>query len=411
MADFKRQEEINKLISFIGNEKVNIVAGLRRSGKTYLLTKLFIEELIKQNLFKGDDFGVLRLDSTHKSIRSEKSLDTALEKLKEENKKVIIIDEVQLVDNFANSLKAFSKLNKDISVFVTGSNSYIYSKEIIDEFQGDAETLYLSPLTYKEIIKEIPDYSLDQYLLYGGFPLVVNSLDKEKEHEIFRIFNEIFLRDIENKLSKELKYLSLTNIREIIEIIASSATPVSPQSLTKRFIRKINKDELIEIEILKDIYKVLETLENSFLMKHMEISDINENVSLENIGLNKKYYFLDNGLRFINCKMPTKALGLCLENAVFIELNKKGIKPSGKLFIGERNNIDGEIDFSFSLNNEMYFIQVTHTINQNNYDREINSLKKIDNHLIHKQVIYLNDIFNIKDDNIEYLFGKMFFLS
>lgn len=82
MANFKRKEEIKKLISFIGNGKINIVAGLRRSGKTYLLTKLFKDELIKQNMFNEDDFGILQLDSVNKSIRNEERIGDFFKELK-----------------------------------------------------------------------------------------------------------------------------------------------------------------------------------------------------------------------------------------------------------------------------------------------------------------------------------------
>lgn len=179
---FKRRKEVEKLISFIGNGKVNVVTGLRRSGKTYLLDTVFKNKLINETkLYNESDFGLLYLDGENKNIREETQLDSKLSEFRQSNKKIVIIDEVQLVNGFASSLKAFVKRNKDISVFVTGSNSDLLSKEIIDKFQGYAESLIVSPLTYKEILEEMSSYSLDSYLTFGGLPYVTKLADGEKD--------------------------------------------------------------------------------------------------------------------------------------------------------------------------------------------------------------------------------------
>ena len=67
MAEFKREKEIKELMSFIGNHKVNIVAGLRRSGKTYLLTNLFVSYLVDNNIYKKNEIGILKLSDDFQS--------------------------------------------------------------------------------------------------------------------------------------------------------------------------------------------------------------------------------------------------------------------------------------------------------------------------------------------------------
>ena len=408
---FKRRKEVEKLISFIGNGKVNVVTGLRRSGKTYLLDTVFKNKLINETkLYNESDFGLLYLDGENKNIREETQLDSKLSEFRQSNKKIVIIDEVQLVNGFASSLKAFVKRNKDISVFVTGSNSDLLSKEIIDKFQGYAESLIVSPLTYKEILEEMPSYPLNSYLTFGGLPYVTKLADGEKRSELYRIYTEIYQRDIENKLDKELEYLSFDQVEEIIELIASSSAPFSPSSLAKRFLMGLERTSVDEIKVAHEIRKVLNVLDKSFLIKSMSVNDYNEITPLSNIGLNKKYYFSDNGLRYINCKTDAKTIGLCLENAVFIELNSKGIVPSGKLILAKGNNIDGEIDFNYRLGDEKYHMQVTHTINVWDYGREIGNLKKLiqDGRC---QVIYIINSLGQEEADIEYINAKEFFLS
>lgn len=231
-----------------------------------------------------------------------------------------------------------------------------------------------------------------------------------KRSELYRIYTEIYQRDIENKLDRELEYLSFDQVEEIIELIASSSTPFSPSSLAKRFLMGLERTNADEIKVAHEIRKVLNVLDKSFLIKSMSVNDYNEITPLSNIGLNKKYYFSDNGLRYINCKTDAKTIGLCLENAVFIELNSKGIVPSGKLILAKGNNIDGEIDFNYRLGDEKYHMQVTHTINVWDYGREIGNLKKLiqDGRC---QVIYIINSLGQEEADIEYINAKEFFLS
>ena len=70
MADFKRLNETNKLVSFLGNGKVNIVAGLRRSGKTYLLTELFKKHLIEKQIVLEQEIGILNLSDKNRDIET-----------------------------------------------------------------------------------------------------------------------------------------------------------------------------------------------------------------------------------------------------------------------------------------------------------------------------------------------------
>lgn len=347
------------------------------------------------------------LDGIDKSIRSENQFDKALNKFKRLKTKIVIVDEVQLVDNFASSLKHFVKVNLNISVFVTGSNSNLLSSEIINQFQGESESIILSPLTYKEIIIEIPDYPFNDYLLYGGLPIVVNMKTNEKSNELTRIYNEIYQRDILNKLSDKLEFLSSHHIEALIELIASSLSPVSPSSLVRKFLNGINKTRTDELKVLNEIYKILTVLDNNFFMKHIAINDYNDKIPLENIGLNKKYYFADNGLRYINCKNDSKVIGICLENAVFVELFSRGIEPKGKLILGKNHNINGEIDFNYELNGDEYHIQVTHTINPDDYAREISNLNNLRGV---KQIIYLQNSTGMEEKDIEYLQGSKFFI-
>ena len=400
MAEFKREKEVKELASFIGNHKVNIVAGLRRSGKTYLLTNLFVNYLINNNLYKENEIGVLKLSDEDRNINSIKSLSEAVDEFVSSGIKLLVVDEAQMIDGYVNFYKNFIKDYPNITLYISGSNSDILSIDIINHFKELANPLYLNSLTYKEIIKDKPDYSFEEYMIYGGLPAIINEVPERRFSELQKIYNEIYKFDIRDRLEKKLEYLSKKHIDEILSLVASSASAFSPSQVASRFSKGVDNTKFDAMKLIKEIEDVLEFFELSFLTSHIEVDDFNEKVPLKNIGLNKKYYFSDNGLRYVNCDSENKARSNCLENAVYLELVSRGIKPRGKAIIGEKNNIDSEIDFDYRVNNMEYLIQVTHTINEYNYKREIMNFKKI-TLLAEKQIVYMVNIIN-KEEGINY---------
>lgn len=408
MAEFKREKEVKELVSFIGNHKVNIVAGLRRSGKTYLLTNLFVNYLIDNNLYKENDIGVLKLSDEDRNINSIKSLSEAVNDFVNNGIKILIVDEAQMIDGYVNFYKNFIKDYPNITLYISGSNSDILSIDIINHFKELANPLYLNSLTYKEIIKDKEDYSFEEYMIYGGLPAIINEVPEKRISELQKIYNEIYKFDIRDRLEKKLEYLSKKHIDEILSLVASSASAFSPSQVASRFSKGVDNTKFDPMKLIKEIEDVLEFFELSFLTSHIEVDDFNEKTPLKNIELNKKYYFSDNGLRYVNCYSEIRARSNCLENAVYLELVSKGIKPRGKIILNKKNEIDGEIDFNFKCNGEDYHIQVAHTITTANYDREIGNFKTI-NAKSRMILVYLYDFVGIKEETIECLQSDLLF--
>lgn len=410
MAEFKREKEIKELVSFIGNHKVNIVAGLRRSGKTYLLTDLFVNYLIDNNLYKENEIGVLKLSDDDRNISNLKLLYVAINEFVNSGIKVLIVDEAQMINGYVDFYKNFIKDYPNITLYISGSNSDILSIDIINHFKELANPLYLNSLTYKEIIKDKPDYSFEEYMIYGGLPAIVNEVPERRFSELQKIYNEIYKFDIRDRLEKKLEYLSKKHIDEILSLVASSASAFSPSQVASRFSKGVDNTKFDVMKLIKEIEDVLEFFELSFLTSHIEVDDFDEKVPLKNIGLNKKYYFSDNGLRYVNCDNENKARSNCLENAVYLELASRDIKPRGKVIFGEKNNVDGEIDFNYKVNNKEYLIQVTHTITAVNYDREIGNLASFDTKFS-KMVIFIYNLINITNVDLHFLKGQEFFVD
>lgn len=408
MAEFKREKEVKELVSSIGNHKVNIIAGLRRSGKTYLLTDLFVNYLTDNNLYKENEIGVLKLSDEDRNINSIKSLSKAVNEFVNSGIKLLIVDEAQMIDGYVNFYKNFIKDYPNITLYISGSNSDILSIDIINHFKELANPLYLNSLTYKEIVKDKPDYSFEEYMIYGGLPAIINEVHEKRISELQKIYNEIYKFDIRDRLEKKLEYLSKKHIDEILSLVASSASAFSPSQVASRFSKGVDNTKFDIMKLIKEIEDVLEFFELSFLTTHIEVDSFNEKTPLKNIGLNKKYYFSDNGLRYVNCDNENKARSNCLENAVYLELMSRGIKPRGKLIVGEKNNVDGEIDFNYTISGKDYYTQVTHTITTTNYNREIGNLLSISDNS-NKSVVYCYNLTNTNENKIEYRLNDEFF--
>ncbi len=408
MAEFKRLKELEALASFIGNKKVNIIAGLRRCGKTYLLTTLFPEYLIKHKHYRSDDIGIIKLSDENRNIKTITSLKERIDFFLAQNIKILLVDEPQLIKNYAQFFIDFVKDNPLITLYISGSNSDILSKDIIKHFKELANPLYLHSLTYKEIIEDAPEYSFEDYIFYGGLPIVVNKEQKEKAKELQQIYEEIYRLDIRDRLENKLHYLGKNQIDQILVLLAANVTAFSPKSVATRFAKGFDNTKFDLMLLIKDIEMVIEFLEDSFLISNMEIDDYDKIHPLANLGLNKKYYFTDNGMRFINAIKQGRMLSICLENAVYLNLISKGITPRGKLFINKMNLIEGEIDFNYQQNDCDMHIQVCYAINESDYNREILNLKKLPNNS-KKMLIYVYDLLCKKDDDIQFLEAEQYF--
>ena len=407
MTEFKREKEIKELLSFIGNQKVNIVAGLRRSGKTYLLTELFVKYLLK-NKYQKSEIGVLKLSAEDKNISNLNQLSRKIDNFIKNGIKILIVDEAQLIKGYVNYYKNFVKDNPSITLYISGSNSDILSYDIINNFKELSNPLYLKSLTYKEILIDKKDYSFEEYMIYGGLPVIINEEKEKRGSELHKVYDEIYKLDIRDRLENKLDYLSKKHIDEILSLIASNSSPFSANQVANRFAKGVDNTKFDIMKLIKEIEDVLEFLEISFLISHIEIDDFNEVTPLKNIGLNKKYYFSDNGLRFINCNNENKARSNCLENATYLELTSKHIEPRGKILINKKQEIEGEIDFNFTKDNMNYHIQVVHTLNSSNYKREVGNLIKIRSKS-KKVLIYSYSLVELNESEIHFYKDNEFF--
>lgn len=405
MAIFNRAKQIDQLIQSIGNNKIKIVTGVRRCGKTYLLKNILPGQLKEKGFVKAiGDVLVIELKGKNNNIKTKNQLLNFLNEKRNKNKKFIVIDEVQKIKNYYEILIGYKQENPDKELFLTGSNSKILSSDILLHFQEFGYEIHLSPLTFKEIREVIPNYSVDDYIRYGGLPLIVNELPEKREQELNSIYQELYEGDIKDKSKDKFSYISKSKIRHVLKAIFSTSSEISTKGIAKSFAHGTDATKFDDLKLKAEIEEAIQILIDSYLIIEFENDSFYAPDILKRIGLNIKYYCVDNGLLYINCNDEDRKDGIALENAIYLHLLANKIKPRGKIIWNNKSGKkDGEIDFNYKLNNQEYHIQVTYDYHDGDYDREVLNLQLF-NDSSNKILIYRFDSSTkTRDPNIEYI--------
>ena len=174
--EIKRDLLLQRLMSLRHNGMIKVITGMRRCGKSYLLFKLFYDAIKAEGV---DDEHIIKInleDRRNKTLRDpDKLLEYIDGKLKDNQMHYVLLDEVQLVEEFEDVLNSYLQMD-NVDVYVTGSNARFLSKDIITAFRGRGLEVRVHPLSFREIRGARPDESMEQlwieYMTYGGLPQV-----------------------------------------------------------------------------------------------------------------------------------------------------------------------------------------------------------------------------------------------
>ena len=209
IMEIRRDRYLDRLVNHRHNGLVKIITGIRRCGKSYLLNTIFRRYLL-DNGIKDDHIIRFAFDSADDlELIGEKLTDIQKKKRKVNPDKFVryikskmvdgqmhylLLDEVQLLDAFESVLNGYLR-NENMDVYVTGSNAKFLSRDIVTEFAGRGDEIYMSPLCFSEfmsVYKGDKYEGLSQYMLYGGIPLVVLLEDEvDKTNLLQRLFDEV----------------------------------------------------------------------------------------------------------------------------------------------------------------------------------------------------------------------------
>ncbi|MDO4376657.1 MAG: ATP-binding protein [bacterium] len=353
MREIKRDVYLNKLISRKENGLIKIITGIRRCGKSYLLDPLFKNHLLESGV-KEDHIIKLELDKEENKIfRDSHELNEYIKsQIKDKNMYYILLDEIQMVEGFESVLNSFL-YERNLDVYVTGSNSKFLSSDIITEFRGRGDEIKVFPLSFSEYIESFNGDKQDawnEYVLYGGLPLILSKkTDEEKSKYLKELFDQTYIKDIIER--NNIQRVDILD--SIINILASSVGSLTnPQKMFNTFISNGEK----EIS-LNTINSYIKYIEDSFIVNKSERYDVK---GKKYIQTPQKYYFSDIGLRNARLNFRQQEENHIMENIIYNELIIRGYNVDvGVVEVRDesKNRKQLEVDFVCNLGNKRYYVQ------------------------------------------------------
>lgn len=387
--EIKRDYYLKKLIEAKNDGLIKTVTGLRRCGKSYLLNTIFYNYLIEEGVKEDHIIKVALDDTDNEELLNPKNLSKYVkEKIIDKDTYYVILDEIQLVENFEGVLNGLLRIT-NIDIYVTGSNSKFLSSDIITEFRGRGEDIKIYPLSYYEFMSVYEGDKFDgwiEYITYGGLPLVVSmNTDERKASYLKTQQKNVYINDVieRNDIKNDAELVSL------VEIISSSIGSLSnPKKLSDTFksTAGLNIDP-------KTISLYLKYLEEAFLIEKTERYDVK---GKKYMSTPYKFYFSDLGIRnsFINFRQPEETH--IMENVIYLELKRRGYNVDvGVIELKERTEKEYtykqlEVDFIANKGNNKIYIQSAFSMpTEEKLNQEERTLLKINDAF--KKIIIVKD--------------------
>lgn len=368
----QREHYVSQIRSFYESDLVKIITGIRRCGKSIILKQVMaeIESSGKRCLFLDFD-----LKPTRNQIPDADALIEHVSSLLNDDKLYVFLDEIQNVDGWNEACRTLRLYN--CSLFITGSNSRLLSKEFTKELSGRYVAFRIRPFIYREALEYAnqlgKDYSINDYLIWGGFPASIEQLDDDAKKRYLNDLNStIIYNDLENRYSIRKKSIFE---RVVDYVLISNARIFSAKSISDYM-----KGQNVSVSI-PTVIKYLDYLKEAYVIKDIEIYSPKAKSKL---NYYYKLYDEDVSLNSIRVAGNRYDLTHNLENAVLNELIYMGY------VISVYNNRGKEIDFRAEKNGKIYLVQVAYSVAEEKaYEREFSAFNDIDNSV--KKIIITND--------------------
>ena len=369
---------------------IKIVTGIRRCGKSFLLSTIYAGWLKEQGVADDHIININLEDRRNKALRDPDNLLAFIDsKIKDDDMHYIMIDEIQLVPEFEDVLNSY--LNKpNADVYVTGSNARFLSSNVRTGFAGRGDEIRLHPLSFSEFNSVKGDdkiLNLREYMIYGGMPQVVlRTTEKEKSEVLKALFQRTYIRDIVERYS--IKNTDVLD--ELLNIVASSIGGLTnPTKLCNTF-ESVRHEKVNRMTITSYLNYLCE----SFLIEKTSQYDIK---GKRYIDSPYKYYFSDCGLRNARLNFRQIEFTHLLENVIYNELLIRGFNVDVGVVSKQIRTDDGsrvrrnyEVDFVCNQGSKRYYIQSAYKmIDDEKVRQEENSLRNIDDSF--KKIIILGE--------------------
>ena len=427
-----RDKYLNQLIRSKNNGFPKVITGIRRCGKSYLLKEIYRNYLLSEGV-NEDNIIIIELDEDKNSkYRDPLELGNFVRDIcSGKDMCYVFLDEIQMVYSiinpeltdgrhiiaskeddetitFVDVILGLSR-EKNIDLYVTGSNSKMLSTDIVTSFRDKATDIQLYPLSFEEFskYKGIPAAeSLYEFMQFGGMPLAVLKDDEDKQQYLKALFETTYFRDIieRNHLKKSEALDELCNI-----ISTATGELLNSERISNTY------NSVRHVKIGKDtVEKYMQYFKDAFIIQEARRYDLK---GRKEIGALRKYYFCDTGLRNARLNFAFPDEGQMLENIVYNELIYNGYSVNVGVFDTIEKNREGksvrknnEVDFYAVKGLRAYYIQVTEDIsNAETRTREVRPYTML-NDQVQKVLVVNRPIKESRDEHGFIVIGIVDFL-
>ena len=425
---FPRTQYLNKLIQHKDNGRVKIITGLRRCGKSYLLSNIYTDYLLNEGIPQNHIISVSLDTLENAKYRNPLELNTYVrEQIQDSSDRYyIFIDEIQFVTEIQNPYvnSPDAKINfvdvvlglmqiKNADIYITGSNSHMLSSDILTQFRDRGDEIRINPLSYSEFYESYEGdkrSAWQDYYTYGGMPAAIAmSTHEEKSKYLRDLLTRTYIKDIleRHDIRNESDKLEI-----LLDILASGiGSYTNPSKISSTF--KSNGNTSISANTVNTY---ISYFTDAYLLQKAGRYDIKGRKYINSLA---KYYYPDPGLR--NAKLGFRQIEEThlMENIIYNDLKRRGmdvdvgvVEHNGKDENGKSFRKQLEVDFVVNRGSERVYIQSALNIDDpEKKESEIASLVKIPDSF--RKIVIVKDYKKpwIDDHGIQYIGIEPFLLD
>lgn len=361
-----KRKYLQDVIDVMGTPDIKVITGVRRSGKSELL-HMFIDYINENDINANIIYIDYNLDKFDELKQYKELIKYVSEKYNQDKNNFILIDEVQMCNDFEKAINNFHA-EKKYDIYITGSNAFLLSSDLATLFTGRTYSIEVYPFSYQEFLEyhnlENNRGIFDRYVLEGGFSgsYLYKGMDK-KYNYIKDVYKTMIVRDIveRNKIQNIPLLYSINDF-----LIDNISRLTSYRSLTDSL--NANKVDTND----KTVGTYIKYLCEAFAFYRIRRYDIQ---GKKYLATQDKYYLSDHAVKYAIQGTKNMNYGSMYENIVAIELLRRGYE----VYVGVLH--EKEIDFVAMKRNEKIYIQVSDNIGNDfendTFKREVTPLLQI----------------------------------